>query len=98
MVLSAFRREWSIPRSRPTQVSVVWERFMSYTVNSGRRRFLGAAAMTLAATQLDVGAFAETKSATSPGPEPPPVKPGTSESFASLKQINAGLLSVGYVD
>jgi len=71
---------------------------MSYTVNSERRRFFGAAVMTLAASQLDVSAFAETPSAASPGPEPPPVKPGTNDSFASLKQINAGLLSVGYVD
>jgi pimeloyl-ACP methyl ester carboxylesterase len=71
---------------------------MSYTVNSERRRFFGAAVMTLAASQLDVSTFAETPSAASPGPEPPPVKPGTKDSFASLKQINAGLLSVGYVD
>ena len=71
---------------------------MSYTVNSERRRFFAAAAMTVAATQLDVSAFAETQSGTSPGPEPPPVKPGIRDSFASLKQIHAGLLSVGYVD
>ena len=71
---------------------------MSYTVNSERRRFFAAAAMTVAATQLDVSAFAETQSGTSFGPEPSPVKPGTRDSFASLKQINAGLLSVAYVD
>jgi len=71
---------------------------MSFTVNSERRRFFAAAAMTVAATQLDVSAFAETQSGTSFGPEPSPVKPGTRDSFASLKQINAGLLSVAYVD
>jgi len=71
---------------------------MSYTVNSERRRFFAAAAMTVAATQLDVSAFAETQSRTSSGPEPPPVNPGPRDSFASLKQINAGLLSVAYVD
>jgi pimeloyl-ACP methyl ester carboxylesterase len=28
----------------------------------------------------------------------PPIKPGTSTSFGSLKQIDAGLLSVGYAE
>ena len=72
---------------------------MSYTVNSERRRFFGAAAMTLAATQLDVSAFAAAQSATSAGAQPPPpVKPGTHDSFAALKQIDAGRLSHGYID
>jgi pimeloyl-ACP methyl ester carboxylesterase len=71
---------------------------MSDTVNSERRRFFGAAAMTLAATQLDASTFAETQSAASAGSEPSPVKQGTNGSFTSLKEIKAGLLSVGYVD
>src|SRR5271154_4178004 len=28
----------------------------------------------------------------------PPIKPGTNTSFSSLRQINAGLLSVGYAE
>jgi pimeloyl-ACP methyl ester carboxylesterase len=67
---------------------------MTYTVDPERRRFFGAAALTLAATQLNVSAFAEAQTAAAS----PPVKTGTSDAFASLKQINAGLLSVGYVE
>jgi pimeloyl-ACP methyl ester carboxylesterase len=71
---------------------------MSYAVNPERRRFFGAAALTLAATQLDVSALAEAQSGTAQAPKPSPVKGGTNGSFASLKQVNAGLLSVGYVE
>jgi pimeloyl-ACP methyl ester carboxylesterase len=72
---------------------------MSSAVDAERRRFFSAAAMTLAATQLDVGAaLAGSQSGTAQGSEPPPVKAGTSNSFAPLKQINAGVLSVGYAE
>jgi pimeloyl-ACP methyl ester carboxylesterase len=72
---------------------------MSSAVDTERRRFFSAAAMTLAATQLDVGAaLAGSQSGTAQGSEPPPVKAGTSNSFAPLKQINAGVLSVGYAE
>src|SRR5262245_65736702 len=71
---------------------------MSYTVDPERRRFFGAAAMTLAATQLDVGALAEAQSGTAPESKSPPVKSRTGNSFAPLKQINAGDLSVAYAE
>jgi pimeloyl-ACP methyl ester carboxylesterase len=72
---------------------------MSSAVDAERRRFFSAAAMTLAATQLDVGAaLAGAQSGTAQGSEPPPVKAGTSNSFAPLKQINAGVLGVGYAE
>src|SRR5262249_7339619 len=69
---------------------------MSYAVDPERRRFCGAVAMTLAATQLDVGALAEAQSNTAP--KSPPVKTGTGNSFAPLKQVNAGDLSVAYAE
>jgi len=65
------------------------------TVEQDRRRFFGAAALTLAAAELGgVGAAqAQTKSAPLPS-----IKPGTNTSFAALKQIDAGELSVGYAE
>jgi pimeloyl-ACP methyl ester carboxylesterase len=64
-------------------------------INHHRRRFFGAAALTLTAAELvDVGAaHAETKP-----PPPPATKPGTKTSFAPLKQIDAGVLNIGYAE
>jgi len=61
--------------------------------NHNRRHFFRSAAVTLAAAEL-VGmgsADAQTRQIN-------PIKPGTNTSFASLKQINAGLLNVGYAE
>lgn len=67
---------------------------MSDTVNRERRRFLSGAAMTLAATQLSLSTAADAK----PAKTAAIVKPGANTSFASLKQIDAGLLNVGYAE
>ncbi|HTZ78854.1 MAG TPA: alpha/beta hydrolase [Stellaceae bacterium] len=61
-----------------------------------RRRFLGAAALGLAAAELGIGAAAAQTGATKPAL--PAIKPGTNTSFAALKQVDAGLLSVGYAE
>jgi pimeloyl-ACP methyl ester carboxylesterase len=59
-----------------------------------RRRFLGTAAMTIAATQLGIAGAARAE----PGrPGFPAIKPGTN-TFGPLKQIDAGLLNVGYAE
>src|SRR6202451_149465 len=68
----------------------------SRTSQINRRRFLGTAAMTLAAAGLLHSAEAQSKNAELAGV--PPIKPGTNTSFASLKQIDAGLLNVGYAE
>src|SRR6202050_3694034 len=60
-----------------------------------RRRFFGTAAMALAATQLGMMGSADAQTKTAPSPA---VKPGTKTSFSSLKQINAGVLNVGYAE
>jgi pimeloyl-ACP methyl ester carboxylesterase len=65
-------------------------------IDRERRRFLGAAAMTVAAAQFGMTRFAEAQSKQSGAL--PAVKPGTNTSFASLKQINAGSLNVGYAE
>src|SRR5262245_12912902 len=71
---------------------------MSEEIDHGRRRFLTAAAMTLAAAQLGMKGSADAQS-TKPKPATvPAIKPGTNTSFRSLKQIDAGLLNVGYAD
>src|SRR5277367_2267089 len=59
-----------------------------------RRRFLTAAAMTVAATEFGLNATAAAQTVA----QNAPVKAGGNTSFASLKQINAGALNVGYVE
>ena len=62
-----------------------------------RRSFLGTAALTMAAAQLGMIGSAASQS----GGDKlslPAVTPGTNTSFKSLKQINAGLLSVGFAE
>jgi pimeloyl-ACP methyl ester carboxylesterase len=61
-----------------------------------RRRFFSAAAMTLAAAQLGTLASANAQSDTTTTTLTP--QPGTHTSFASLKQVDAGLLNVGYAE
>ncbi|TYO67012.1 alpha/beta hydrolase [Bradyrhizobium hipponense] len=70
---------------------------MSDNINHERRRFFGSAAMTLAAAQLSLGATAAAETA-QPAKSANAIKPGTNASFASLKQIDAGLLNVGYAE
>jgi pimeloyl-ACP methyl ester carboxylesterase len=58
-----------------------------------RRRFLEAAAATVAATELSLSTSAQAQTAQNDAP-----KAGSHTSFPALKQINAGLLNVGYVE
>ena len=70
---------------------------MSEEINHGRRHFLGtAAAMTVAAAQLGMIGSGEAQS--SKPKDLPTIKPGTNTSFGSLKQIDAGVLNVGYAE
>jgi pimeloyl-ACP methyl ester carboxylesterase len=70
---------------------------MSEEINHGRRRFLGTAAMTFAAAQLGLFGYAKAE-ADNTKPDLPAIKPGTNTSFGPLKQIDAGLLNVGYAE
>ncbi|WP_341530491.1 alpha/beta hydrolase [Nostoc sp. UHCC 0302] len=58
-----------------------------------RRQFLGAAAMTIAAADLVIigSAGAQSRKINA-------IKPGTNTSFGALKQIDAGVLNVGYAE
>jgi len=63
-----------------------------------RRRLFGAAAMTLAAAQLGVTGSAMAQSGKTSAAGVPAIKPGTNTSFGPIKQINAGLLNIGYAE
>jgi pimeloyl-ACP methyl ester carboxylesterase len=67
-------------------------------INYRRRGFFGAAAMTVAAAQLGMFGSAKAQSGEKKPAEPPAIKPGTNATFAPLKQIDAGLLNVGYAE
>jgi len=67
-------------------------------IDHNRRRFFGTAAMTLAAAQYVVSGYAEAQSGKPKAAELPRIKPGTNTSFATLKQIDAGVLNVGYAE
>jgi pimeloyl-ACP methyl ester carboxylesterase len=63
-----------------------------------RRRLFGAAAMTLAAAQLGVTGSALAQSGKTSAAGVPAIKPGTNTSFGPIKQINAGVLNIGYAE
>jgi len=62
-------------------------------INRHRRRFIGSTAMTIVAGQFGMIGSADAQSS-----KINPIKPGTNTSFSSLKQIDAGLLNVGYAE
>ena len=64
-------------------------------LNIHRRRFFSAAAMSIAAARLGVVGSARAQTA---GTTLPAIKPGTNASFGPLKQIDAGLLNIGYAE
>ena len=71
---------------------------MSEDINRDRRRLLGTAAMTIAAAELGMIGTANAQSGKTKPAQLPAIKPGTNKSFSALKQIDAGLLSVGYAE
>jgi pimeloyl-ACP methyl ester carboxylesterase len=66
---------------------------MAQQINHDRRRLLGSAVLTIAAAEL---AMIDSVGAQSNALKP--IKPGTNTSFSSLKQIDAGVLNVGYAE
>jgi pimeloyl-ACP methyl ester carboxylesterase len=67
-------------------------------INHDRRRFLATAMMTIASAHFGIIGSAVAQSGTSKPPIVPPIKPGINKSFGALKQIDAGLLNVGYAE
>lgn len=71
---------------------------MSEAFNPGRRHFLGTAAMTFAAAQIGILGAAKAQSNQTKPAEVTTIKPEANPSFGALKQIEAGLLKVGYAE
>jgi pimeloyl-ACP methyl ester carboxylesterase len=71
---------------------------MPQEIDAHRRRFFGTVAMTIAAAQLGTASFAQAQSAELKTTQLSAIKPGTNTSFAPLKQIDAGVLNIGYAE
>jgi pimeloyl-ACP methyl ester carboxylesterase len=71
---------------------------MPEDINHHRRRFFGTAAMSIAAAQLIFSGSARAQAGNAKPAALPNIKPGTNTSFGPLKQIDAGLLNVGYAE
>jgi pimeloyl-ACP methyl ester carboxylesterase len=71
---------------------------MSEDINHHRRRFFGAAALTIAAAQFGTVTLAKAQSSSGTSADVAAIKPGTNTSFSSIKQVEAGVLSIGYAE
>lgn len=67
-------------------------------IDQFRRRFFGTAVATMASVQLGLLDSAHAQSADAKPSSPPNAKRGASTAFATLKQIDAGVLNVGYAE
>ena len=67
-------------------------------INHQRRRFLSAAAMTVAAARFGVSDSVQAQGGETRPATQSAIKPGTHTSFGVLKQIDAGLLNVAYAE
>jgi pimeloyl-ACP methyl ester carboxylesterase len=71
---------------------------MSEDIDHHRRRFFRTAALIIAAAQFGMIGSADAQPGKAKSAQLPAIKPGTNTSFASLKQIDAGVLNVGYAE
>jgi pimeloyl-ACP methyl ester carboxylesterase len=71
---------------------------MSEENKYARRNFLSTAAMAIAAAQFGIFSSANAQTSKTQRVDSPPSEPVTNKSFTSLKQMDAGLLNVGYVE
>src|ERR1700729_2009524 len=71
---------------------------MTDRINTRRRGFMNSAALAIAAAQFGMIGSARAQSSNALPPGSPAFKPGTNTSFGPLKQINAGVLNVGYAE
>ena len=71
---------------------------MSEQIDHQRRCFLGTAAAIVAAAQVGMSRSANSQPGNARPKQLPPIDPGTNTSFGALKQIDAGLLNIGYAD
>jgi len=71
---------------------------MPEDINHQRRRFLSNSAMAIAVSKLGILRSVKAEAANETAAQLAPIRPGTNTPFKSLKQIDAGLLNVGYAE
>jgi len=71
---------------------------MSNEIDHNRRRLVSTAALTFVASQFTFSGNADAQLSRPKPANLGPVKPGTHTSFAPLKQIDAGVLNIGYAE
>ena len=71
---------------------------MSEDINPDRRRFVGTVAMAIATARVGIIGSAAAQTTKANLSSVPTIKPGTNTSFGPLKQIDAGVLNVGYAE
>jgi pimeloyl-ACP methyl ester carboxylesterase len=71
---------------------------MSEDINHHRRGFFGAAAVAIAAARFGMIGTANAQTGEAKPTDLPAIRPGTSTSFPPMKQIDAGVLNVGYAE
>jgi pimeloyl-ACP methyl ester carboxylesterase len=71
---------------------------MSEEINENRRRFLCIVAMTIAAALFGMFSSAKAQSGKLKPEDPSMIKPTANTSLGALKQIDAGVLNVGYAE
>jgi pimeloyl-ACP methyl ester carboxylesterase len=84
-------------RSKTEVFNLIGGRKTVGEINHDRRRFLATAMMTIASAELCISAAAAPTGRSKPA-SIPAIKPGTNKSFGPLKQIDAGVLNVGYAE
>lgn len=71
---------------------------MTEMINQSRRRFVGAAALAVAVTEIGTTGTAQAQSGGKDASPISAIKPGANTSFMSVRQIDAGVLNVGYAE
>jgi pimeloyl-ACP methyl ester carboxylesterase len=86
-------RHYGVTALNATKANKMYEE-----IKYDRRRFLGSAAMTVAAAKLVRVDSAHAQSGETKATDTITIKQGTNTSFGSVKQIDAGVLNVGYAE
>src|SRR5690349_3793530 len=101
MLTSPTRHRWSFASECAkaiVTIQAIGSSTMSDEINHQRRGILGTAAMALATAPFAFNRTALAQTAKPKSAALAAIKPGANTSFAALKQIDAGLLNVGYAE
>jgi pimeloyl-ACP methyl ester carboxylesterase len=83
---------------KPSQPGDIIMKTIEMSEEINRRRFLSLAAMGIAAAEFGMLASAKAQSSEITPAGTTAIKPGTNTPFSSLKQIDAGVLNIGYTE